>query len=201
MLHIIDDEAVLRDALSWLASSRNIDCTSYAGAEPFLARLDAGWVFAEIGDCLLLDVRMGGMAGTALFEQLCQRRLIDRLPVIFLTGHGDVPMAVDSLKKGAFDFFEKPFNDNSLMDRVEQALAHSRQASVRAGIGERLSHLTVRERDVLELILAGKLNKVIADQLGISMRTVEVHRSNIYDKMQVKTAVELAGLLHDLPPA
>jgi two-component system response regulator DctR len=115
--------------------------------------------------------------------------------VIFLTGHGDVPMAVDTLKRGAFDFFEKPFNDNQLMDRVEEALAQSRRAGAAAAVQSRLASLSAREREVLDLILAGKLNKVVADQLGISMRTVEVHRAHIFDKMQVKTAVELAGLL------
>jgi len=115
--------------------------------------------------------------------------------VIFLTGHGDVPMAVDTLKRGAFDFFEKPFNDNKLMDRVQEALAISRQASSAALVHDRLASLSAREKEVLDLILLGKMNKVIADQLGISMRTVEVHRAHIFDKMQVKTAVELAGLL------
>jgi two-component system response regulator DctR len=115
--------------------------------------------------------------------------------VIFLTGHGDVPMAVDSLKRGAFDFFEKPFNDNQLMDRVEEALAASRKAASREAIHARLATLSAREREVLDLILAGNMNKVVADKLGISMRTVEVHRAHIFDKMQVKTAVELAGLL------
>jgi two-component system response regulator DctR len=104
-------------------------------------------------------------------------------------------MAVDSLKRGAFDFFEKPFNDNQLMDRVEQALAASRGAAERAGVRARLATLSTREREVLDLILAGMMNKVVADKLGISMRTVEVHRAHIFDKMQVKTAVELAGLL------
>jgi two-component system response regulator DctR len=115
--------------------------------------------------------------------------------VIFLTGHGDVPMAVDTLKHGAFDFFEKPFNDNKLMDRVQEAFAASREAGASAIVQERLATLSAREREVLDLILAGKMNKVIADDLGISMRTVEVHRAHIFDKMQVKTAVELARLL------
>ena len=104
-------------------------------------------------------------------------------------------MAVDTLKRGAFDFFEKPFNDNQLMDRVQEGLAGSRQAGEMAAIHARLATLSVREREVLDLILAGKMNKVVADKLGISMRTVEVHRAHIFDKMQVKTAVELAGLL------
>jgi two-component system response regulator DctR len=118
-----------------------------------------------------------------------------RLPVIFLTGHGDVPMAVDTLKRGAFDFFEKPFNDNALMDRVQQGLAGSREAGAMALVHARLATLTTREREVLDLILTGNMNKVVADKLGISMRTVEVHRAHVFDKMQVKTAVELAGLL------
>jgi two-component system response regulator DctR len=147
------------------------------------------------GDCVLLDVRMPGMNGIAVFDQLVARGLLPRLPVIFLTGHGDVPMAVDSLKRGAFDFFEKPFNDNDLMDRVEEALAASRLAGESAAVRARLGTLSAREREVLDLILAGKMNKVVADELGISMRTVEVHRAHIFDKMQVKTAVELAGLL------
>jgi two-component system response regulator DctR len=164
MLHIVDDEEVFRDSLSWLASSRAIPATTYDCGAKFLAYVEAGR-FDAAGDCVLLDVRMPDMNGVAVFDQLHARGLTQRLPVIFLTGHGDVPMAVDTLKRGAFDFFEKPFNDNDLMDRVQ------------------------------ELILAGKMNKVVADELGISMRTVEVHRAHIFDKMQVKTAVELAGLL------
>ncbi len=193
MLHIVDDEDVIRDSLSWLARSRGIEARSYATAQDFLDRI-AGQ-FDQGGDCVLLDVRMPGMNGVALFDQLSDKGLTARLPVIFLTGHGDVPMAVDSLKRGAFDFFEKPFNDNALMDRVEQALAQSREAGGAAAVQARLAALSAREREVLDLILTGKMNKVIADKLGISMRTVEVHRAHIFDKMQVKTAVELAGLL------
>ncbi|MEG0885553.1 MAG: response regulator [Janthinobacterium sp.] len=193
MLHIIDDEEVVRDSLSWLAASRNIEARNYASAQQFLDSLDGS--FDAAGDCVLLDVRMPDMNGIALFDQLVKRDLTARLPVIFLTGHGDVPMAVDSLKRGAFDFFEKPFNDNDLMDRVQQGLANSRQAGELAAVHARLATLSTREREVLDLILAGKMNKVVADKLGISMRTVEVHRAHIFDKMQVKTAVELAGLL------
>jgi two-component system response regulator DctR len=193
MLHIVDDEDVIRDALEWLAQSRGLTARGYAGGQAFLDALgdqaDGG------GECVLLDVRMPGMNGIAVFDQLVARGLLARLPVIFLTGHGDVPMAVDSLKRGAFDFFEKPFNDNQLMDRIEEALAKSRQAGAAAQVRARLATLSAREREVLDLILAGNMNKVVADKLGISMRTVEVHRAHIFDKMQVKTAVELAGLL------
>ncbi|MFZ6743442.1 response regulator transcription factor [Undibacterium sp. JH2W] len=195
MLHIIDDEEVIRDSLSWLARSRQIAAHSYESAERFLIALDKPLIFDSLGDCILLDVRMPGLTGINLFEMLAARQLTKRLPVIFLTGHGDVPMAVDTLKRGAFDFFEKPFNDNKLMDRVQEALAISRQASSAALVHDRLASLSAREKEVLDLILLGKMNKVIADQLGISMRTVEVHRAHIFDKMQVKTAVELAGLL------
>jgi two-component system, LuxR family, response regulator DctR len=193
MLHIVDDEDVIRDALEWLAQSRGLTARGYAGGQAFLDAL-AAQPDAR-GECLLLDVRMPGMNGIAVFDQLAARGLLARLPVIFLTGHGDVPMAVDSLKRGAFDFFEKPFNDNQLMDRVEEALARSRQAAAAGAVRERLATLSAREREVLDLILAGNMNKVVADKLGISMRTVEVHRAHIFDKMQVKTAVELAGLL------
>ncbi|MBJ7311339.1 response regulator transcription factor [Rugamonas sp. CCM 8940] len=194
MLHIVDDEAVVRDSLSWLAASRAIPARAYERAAQFLDYVKEGQ-FAPEGDCVLLDVRMPEMNGLALFDLLAGRGLAQRLPVIFLTGHGDVPMAVDTLKRGAFDFFEKPFNDNQLMDRVQEGLAGSRQAGALAAVHARLATLSSREREVLELILAGKMNKVVADQLGISMRTVEVHRAHIFDKMQVKTAVELAGLL------
>jgi two-component system response regulator DctR len=193
MLHIVDDEEVMRDALSWLALSRGIPATAYASAQEFLDNIEGK--FDPHGDCVLLDVRMPGINGVAVFDQLVRRDLTQRLPVIFLTGHGDVPMAVDSLKRGAFDFFEKPFNDNELMDRVQQGLAGSRVAGEVAAVHARLATLSAREREVLDLILSGKMNKVVADKLGISMRTVEVHRANIFDKMQVKTAVELAGLL------
>ncbi|PUA20331.1 response regulator transcription factor [Glaciimonas sp. PCH181] len=223
MLHIIDDDEVIRDSLSWLAQSRSIPLLTYASAQEFLAFIAAesdainataktsnstfpgttanpptasGSIQHTEGDCLLLDVRMPGISGVALFDALTARKLTQRFPVIFLTGHGDVPMAVDTLKRGAFDFFEKPFNDNKLMDRVQEALASSRAAIARAVIDSRLANLSTRERAVLELILLGKMNKVIADKLGISMRTVEVHRAHIFDKMHVKTAVELARLLN-----
>jgi len=192
MLHIVDDEDVIRDALAWLAQSRGLQARGYSGGQAFLDEVGTP---DPDGDCVLLDVRMPDMNGIAVFDQLAARGLLGRLPVIFLTGHGDVPMAVDSLKRGAFDFFEKPFNDNVLMDRVEEALAASRKAAESAAVQARLATLSAREREVLDLILAGMMNKVVADKLGISMRTVEVHRAHIFDKMQVKTAVELAGLL------
>ena len=190
--YLVDDDEAIRDALSWLLKSRGIACTAYDSAENFLQ----SWGDTLSG-CLVLDMRMPGMSGLDLFDALGERG--STLPVIFLTGHGDVPMAVGALKKGAFDFFEKPFNDNELANRVGEAIAHD--ALLRAqnatvdSVKTRLSRLTTRERQIMELVLAGKFNKVIADELKISMRTVEVHRANLFDKMQVKTAVELANLL------
>ena len=152
--------------------------------------------------CILLDVRMPGQSGLALFETLLTNGLAKAWPVIFLTGHADVPTAVDSVKRGAFDFCEKPFSDNALVDRIEQALALSSQrlASqvISADVASRLAELTERERDVLRLVVEGLPNKLIADQLDISVRTVEVHRSRVFEKMSVKSAVELANLLREV---
>ena len=152
--------------------------------------------------CILLDVRMPGQSGLALFETLIGNGLAHTWPVIFLTGHADVPTAVDSVKRGAFDFCEKPFSDNALVDRVEQALSLSQERlAVRqqsAGLVSRLDELTERERDVMRLVVAGLPNKLIADQLDISVRTVEVHRSRVFEKMDVKSAVELANLLREV---
>ncbi len=195
---IVDDDAGVRDALAWLLRSRHLLSECFPGAEEFLAMLDAGRPPLP-ASCLLLDVRMPGMSGLALFDQLAPRGLVETMPVIFLTGHADVPTAVDMVKRGAFDFCEKPFSDNLLVDRVEQALKHSR--TVTAGQREktlllaRLVELTERERDVMQLVVEGLPNKLIADQLEISVRTVEVHRARVFDKMEVKSAVELANLL------
>jgi two-component system response regulator DctR len=150
---------------------------------------------------LLLDVRMPGMSGLVLFEQLIARNLLEALPVIFLTGHADVPTAVDAVKRGAFDFCEKPFSDNALVDRIEQALQRSaanlQTVKAKQSRQQNLAELTERERDVMRLVVEGLPNKLIADQLDISVRTVEVHRARLFDKMVVKSAVELANLLRD----
>jgi len=189
---VVDDDAAIRDALSWLLASRGVAARTWESAEAFLA----GWQ-PEMRGCLVLDVRMGGMSGIELFDRL--QALGCGLPVLFLTGHGDVPLAVSALKKGAFDFVEKPFNDNQLVDRVLEAI---RQGELRReereaaeGISARLSHLTSREREVMERVARGDPNKAIADELDIALRTVEVHRSRVFEKMGVRSAVELARLL------
>lgn len=192
LAHLVDDDEAIRDALGWLLKTRGIASCGYASAEAFIE----AWT-PEMAGCIVLDMRMCGMTGLDCFDLLSERQ--STLPVIFLTGHGDVPMAVGALKKGAYDFFEKPVNDNDLAERIEQALAqHAQQRQANAAVDSvksRISRLTTRERQIMELVLAGKYNKVIADELNISMRTVEVHRANLFDKMQVKTAVELANLL------
>ncbi len=201
LVHIVDDDAGVRDALSWLLRSRRLLSQAYDSAEAFDAVLQAGFTLHQ-PSCLLLDVRMPGMSGLALFDKLCARGLAVELPVIFLTGHADVPTAVDAVKRGAFDFCEKPFSDNALVDRIEQALAQSAQGlSARRSttvLQARLTELTERERDVMRLVIEGLPNKLIADQLEISVRTVEVHRARVFEKMEVKSAVELANLLRRL---
>jgi two-component system response regulator DctR len=193
--HIVDDDAAIRDALGFLFRSYRVASIAYASAEAFLASCGQ----EPIG-CVVLDIRMPDMSGMELFDKLLERGF--RLPVIYLTGHGDVPMAVGVVKKGAFDFVEKPCNDNELVDKVIAALAYDAAqraaGAATAGLATRLQRLTPRENEVMRRILAGKLNKVIADDLGIAMRTVEVHRANIFEKMGVKSAVELAGLLKNL---
>jgi two-component system, LuxR family, response regulator DctR len=198
IVYIVDDDASVREALAWLLRSRHLLSESFAGAEEFDASIAGQWMPTQ-PSCLLLDVRMPGMSGLALFDKIAQRGLAEVLPVIFLTGHADVPTAVDMVKRGAFDFCEKPFSDNALVDRIEQALKQS--AGVldarreQSRVKGRLAELTDRERDVMKLVIEGLPNKLIADQLDISVRTVEVHRARVFDKMEVKSAVELANLL------
>ncbi|HRJ59970.1 MAG TPA: response regulator [Azospirillaceae bacterium] len=191
-VHIVDDDEAIRDALTWLLQSRDVAVAAWPSAEAFLADYDPA-----MRGCLLLDVRMEGMSGLELFERL--QALGCRMPAIFLTGHADVPLAVAALKKGARDFVEKPFSDNDLVDRIIDALAFDDDQRERdAGsesVANRLATLTHRERQVMDLVVLGRLNKVIADDLGVSMRTVEVHRARVFDKMGVKTAVELTRLL------
>jgi two-component system response regulator DctR len=190
--YLVDDDEAIRDSLGWLLESRGVPCLSYPSAEDFLAAWNP-----SLPGCILLDIRMDGMSGPELFDLLGERG--STLPVIFLTGHGDVPMAVSALKQGAFDFVEKPCNDNELVNRVIEALqldANQRLAAADSNsVNSLTNRLTTREKQVMERVLAGTLNKVIADELQISMRTVEVHRANLFEKMGVRTAVELAQLL------
>ena len=195
---IVDDDAAVREALAWLLRSRRLHSESFDSAEAFAAALQARAPLRHSA-CLLLDIRMGALSGLALFEQLLAQGALATLPVIFLTGHADVRTAVDAVQRGAFGFYEKPFSDNALVDRIEQALrasgAQLAAQRAQAALAARLTELTERERDVMQLVAQGLPNKLIADQLGISVRTVEVHRARVFDKMQVKSAVELANVL------
>ena len=195
---IVDDDESVREALAWLLRSRHLASERFADAEAFQALLEGGFAPAQ-PCCLLLDVRMPGMSGLALFEHIADRGLVQAMPVIFLTGHADVPTAVDMVKRGAFDFCEKPFSDNALVDRIEHALGASLRAiearRTRQLLKHRIDELTERERDVMRCVVEGLPNKLIAEQLSISVRTVEVHRARVFEKMEVKSAVELANLL------
>ncbi len=198
LVYIVDDDASVREALAWLLRSRRLASEAFVSGDAFATMLQSGFSPSQ-PCCLLLDVRMPGTSGLALFDQLLARGLEEVMPVIFLTGHADVPTAVAMVKRGAFDFCEKPFSDNALVDRIEQALVQSaRVQSERcehARLQARLEELTQRERDVMALVAKGLPNKLIADQLTISVRTVEVHRARVFEKMEVKSAVELANLL------
>ncbi len=199
-VYIVDDDHSVREALAWLLRSRRLPSEVFDSAEAFDARVSSNFAVSS-PSCVLLDVRMAGLSGLAMFEKLIGYGLLPSLPVIFLTGHADVPTAVAAVKQGAFDFCEKPFSDNALVDRIEQALAQS--ATALAQLGEsssfqtRLASLTERESSVMQLVVSGLPNKLVADQLAISVRTVEVHRARVFDKMGVKSAVELANLMRE----
>lgn len=199
-VYIVDDDASVREALAWLLRTRRLPSEVFDSAEAFDAHVASGFVVTT-PSCALLDVRMAGLSGLAMFEKLIDYGLLPTLPVIFLTGHADVPTAVAAVKQGAFDFCEKPFSDNALVDRIEQALTQS--AAVLAERGEsssfqaRLASLSERETSVMQRVVSGLPNKLVAGQLDISVRTVEVHRARVFEKMGVKSAVELANLMRD----
>ena len=191
IVYVVDDDEAVRDSLKWLLEANRYQVSCFARAEDFLTQYDASKTA-----CLILDVRMPGMSGLELQEQLVARGA--NLPILFITGHGDVPMAVATMKKGAVDFIEKPFNEGDLRASVERMLAAAEtEAESRRRDRERdalLSRLTARERQVLDCIVAGRLNKQIADDLGISIKTVEAHRANIMDKLNAGTVADLLRL-------
>ena len=188
---VVDDDDAMRKSLTWLIGSVGLAVETYDGAAAFLA----AWSDERPG-CLVLDVRMPGMSGLELQDTLARRG--SALPVIVITGHADVPMAVRALKAGAVDFIEKPFNDQVLLDRIHDAVQRSRTAFAgqarRAKMLALLARLTPRERQVAELVAAGKPNKVIAFDLDLSMKTVEVHRHNVMDKLEVASVADLTRL-------
>jgi two-component system response regulator DctR len=203
-IHIVDDDPDVRDGLAWLFDSRGFVAATWDGAAAFLdaARaLQGQWGHAVV----VLDVRMEPLSGLVTFERL--KALGCPWPVLFLTGNGDVGMAVAAVKNGAWDFLEKPFQDNVLVDRVEQALAAATQVNdadqETQRLRQALASLSPREREVLDQLIRGHYNKNIADHLGITPRTVEFHRANIFEKMGVVSAIDLAhklGRLQPIPP-
>ena len=187
-VYVVDDDEAVRDSLQWLLEGKGYRVRCFDSAESFLSRYDA----REVA-CLIADIRMGGMTGLELQNRLIEGR--SPLPVVFITGHGDVPMAVDTMKKGAMDFIQKPFNEDQLVGLVERMLDHAKDsfADYQLAINRDalLSKLTLRESQVLERIVAGRLNKQIADDLGISIKTVEAHRANIMEKLSANTVADL----------
>ncbi|HEY7673253.1 MAG TPA: response regulator transcription factor [Gammaproteobacteria bacterium] len=188
MVHIVDDDAAVRDALALLLRTVRLPCRTYASADEFLSAYTPRRV-----ECLVADVRMPGLSGLELQQELAERHL--DIPIIFITGHGDIPMAVKTMKSGAIDFIQKPFRDQDLLDRIHQALqiAQSSQDARReiSTIQERVSRLTPREREVMDKVVKGCANKVIAMDLGVSQRTVELHRARVMQKMGARSLAEL----------
>ena len=187
-VYVVDDDESVRDSLQWLLEGKDYRVRCFESAESFLSRYDA----REVA-CLIVDIRMGGMTGLELQTRLIEAK--SPLPIVFITGHGDVPMAVDTMKKGAMDFIQKPFKEEQLVTLVERMLDHAlisfADYQIAVSRDALMARLTLRESQVLERIVAGRLNKQIADDLGISIKTVEAHRANIMEKLNANTVADL----------
>ena len=181
---VVDDDPSMRDSMRWLIESVGLKVEAYANADSFMEQFTG-----DVPGCLVLDVRMPGTSGMELLDSLKGRGV--QLPIIMISGHGDVPMAVQALKRGAMDFLEKPFRDQELLEQIAKAIevdqARRKKAESVAGIRTRLDKLTPREREVMELVVAGYANKQVAAKLGLSEKTIEVHRSRVMSKMRAKT--------------
>jgi two-component system response regulator TtrR len=193
---VVDDDAAVRDSLRWVIESNGWNVDAYASAEAFLEAHDP----AQPG-CLILDVRMPGLSGPELQNMLKERQCL--LPIIFITAHGTVPTAVRAMQAGAVDFIMKPFNNTALLERIDRCMEQVRMATAnreqQVNSHQRLAHLTTREREVMDLVVAGKSNKAIAADLKISIKTVEAHRAKIMQKMQARSLAELVRLALTLP--
>jgi FixJ family two-component response regulator len=194
-VHVVDDDDAVRSSLRLLLKSVGLPTVAHASAHEFLAAWDA-----DQPGCLVLDVRMPGMSGIELQAELNQRGAI--IPVIFISGHGDIPMAVEAIQHGAFDFLQKPFRDQDLIDRVQRALAsdadHRQLLQQRETLRQRYDSLTPREQEVLQLVAQGKANKVMAGDLGVSQRTVEIHRARVMEKMGAQSLAQLVRMVLEL---
>lgn len=194
-VHVVDDDDAVRSSLRLLLKSVGLPTVAHASAQEFLAAWDG-----DQPGCLVLDVRMPGMSGIELQAELNQRGAI--IPVIFISGHGDIPMAVEAIQQGAFDFLQKPFRDQDLIDRVQRALAsdaeHRQLLQQRETLKQRFESLTPREQEVLELVTQGKANKVMAGDLGVSQRTVEIHRARVMEKMGAQSLAQLVRMVLEL---
>jgi FixJ family two-component response regulator len=194
-VHVVDDDDAVRSSLRLLLKSVGLPTVAHASAHEFLAAWDA-----DQPGCLVLDVRMPGMSGIELQAELNQRGAI--IPVIFISGHGDIPMAVEVIQHGAFDFLQKPFRDQDLIDRVQRALAsdadHRQLLQQRETLRQRYDSLTPREQEVLQLVTQGKANKVMAGDLGVSQRTVEIHRARVMEKMGAQSLAQLVRMVLEL---
>lgn len=194
-VYIVDDDSGVRSSIRVLMKSVGLAAMPFPSAKDFLEAYHP-----NSPGCLVLDIRMPGMSGLELQEALNERGAV--IPVIFITGHGDIPMAVEAMRHGAFDFLQKPFRDQDLIDRIQQALA--RDAETRQSLQEhariraRIASLTPREREVLELLTSGKANKMMAQDLGLSQRTVEIHRAHVMEKMGAKSVAQLVRMVMDL---
>ncbi len=195
---IVDDDEAVRESLALLMRSVGLQAKCYNGGASFLQAFDPHKQFG----CLVLDIRMPGMSGLELLRELQQRPPVP--PIIFITAHGDVPMAVEAMRQGAVDFLQKPFRDQALLDRITTALEAAvqihHQWQQEAEITQRLDSLTPREQQVLDLMLAGKANKVIAIDLGLSQRTVEIHRARVMEKLQVRSLARLVRIVLSVRP-
>lgn len=191
-VYIVDDDEAVRDALSMLVESVDLEPIAFSSALEFIEQYDDSFA-----GCLVLDIRMPGMSGLQLQEELKAKN--SPLPIIFITGHGDIPMAVQAVKAGAIDFVSKPFRDQELLDCIQKALTdfsrNHQQHKERQTLASRLSTLTPREREVLHKMVEGKANKVIAAELNLSQRTVEVHRAHVMEKMETRSLAEIVRVM------
>jgi two-component system, LuxR family, response regulator FixJ len=196
MVYVVDNDDAVRDSLGYLLTAVGLSTSSHVSAQEFLA------AYTGKPGCLLLDICMPNMSGLELQQHLKARGA--NIPILFITGHGDVPMAVEAMRHGAFDFLEKPFHDQDLVDRVRDALeedaGNRRRLSDVDRIPARLESLTARERQVLQMVSTGKLNKVIAADLGVSRRTIEVHRARLMAKLGARSLAQLVRIVMDMEP-